>query len=536
MEKILVSLRYIVKFIVHIQNARVMNFTKGWKFAGRIRFKLLNTRIVIASLVLIGSIGFLWFRASRAKRPGKTDGSTGNPSIAVLPFTNVNNNPEGVYFSDGLAEDIRNDLARIKGLKVCARASSFHFRGKLTDVRQVGVQLKANTLLEGSLQTVDDRIKVDLQLIDARTGDPVWTGEYSENMENVGELQGRITRVIAQKLSIEPPVTSPPVPAAKSTHSKEAYACYLKGRAHWNLRTFSELQKAIGLFRQAIALDSVYAAAWSGVADCYTALGYGSFMAPREAFPKALEAATKALQMDSTLAEPHASLGYYKFYYEWDWAAAEQEFRASIAKNANYELGYDWYGYYLTAMRRYDEARIILQRAEELDPLSVAISTDMGFSFYYGGNYDQAITALKASLQKNPRFGLAHLWLGRSYQAKKQYPAAITEYKATLETTAGWPVALAAIGDVYGESGQPELARRVLDTLGYLSSGRFVTAYGVALVYAGLGEKEQAFAWLNKAFDERSNWLVWLKSDPRWAPISRDARFAEMVNRVGLPK
>jgi tetratricopeptide (TPR) repeat protein len=186
-------------------------------------------------------------------------------------------------------------------------------------------------------------------------------------------------------------------------------------------------------------------------------------------------------------------------------------------------------------MRRYDEARVILKKAEELDPLSVPISTDMGFSFYYSGNYDQAVNELKGSLQKNPKFTLAHLWLGRSYQAKNMYKDAIAEYKKTLITAVDWPVALAAIGNVYGESGNKTNAQQILDTLNSLSSKKFVTAYGVALVYAGLGKKEAAFAWLNKAFEERSNWLVWLKSDPRWALISSDKRYAEMVSKVGLP-
>ena len=497
--------------------------------------ELVRSPTIVASLGVIVALAFLLFPKLKAKLNGKNDHEKDSPSIAVLPFENVNNNPELAYFSDGLAEDIRDDLSRIKGLKVCARTSSFQFRGNIANVRQIGEKLRANTLLDGSLQIQDDRIVVSVRLIDTKDGSQIWTGQYSENMDNISALQGRITSAVAEKLQIESTKIDLQIPAKKSAPGKEAYAFYLKGRSFWNLRTPSDLKKGIDLFRQAIALDSAYAAAYSGLADCYTALGYGSFMAPREAFPRALEAATKALQIDSTLAEPHASLGYYKFYYEWDWAAAEQEFRASIARNANYEIAYDWYGYYLTAMRRYDEARIILQKAGELDPLSVPISTDMGFSFYYGGNYDQAISVLKESLQKSPTFPLAHLWLGRAYQAKNRYKEAISEYKATMETTVGWPVALAAIGNVYGESGQKELARQILDTLISLSSNKFVTAYGVALVYAGLGEKEQAFLLLNKAFDERSNWLVWLKSDPRWAPISSDKRYGEMVNKVGLP-
>ena len=304
----------------------------------------------------------------------------------------------------------------------------------------------------------------------------------------------------------------------------------------WNLGTPPDLKKAIDLFQQAIALDSFFARAYSGIADCYNALGYGSHLAPKEAAPKAKEAAMKAIELDSTLAEPHASLGFCKFYYDWDWAAAEDEFRIALALNPNYELGYKWYGYYLTAMERYDEANIILKRAGELDPLSVPISTDMGFSLYYKGDYDIAIKKLQASVQMNPIFPFAHLWLGRTYQAKKMYPEAIAESKSALEKTPDWPVGLAQIGNVYGVSGKKMEGQIILDTLNAVAKRKFVTSYGMALVYAGLDENEKAFQWLNKAIEERSNWLVWLKTDPRWIPIRTDKRFARLVNSVGLPQ
>jgi tetratricopeptide (TPR) repeat protein len=326
-------------------------------------------------------------------------------------------------------------------------------------------------------------------------------------------------------------------PTAKKTIiNKDAYDLYLKGRYSWNLRAPPELKKGIDLFQQAIKLDPSYAAAYSGIADCYTALGYGSFLAPKEAFPKALEAATKALQLDSTLAEPHASLGYYRFYFDWDWAVAEQEFRAAISLNPNYEIAYDWYGVYLTAMKRYEEARTILKKAAELDPLSVPINTDIGFSLFYSGDNDAAIEKLNVSLAMNPNFGLAHLWLGRVYQEKKMFNQSIAEYKRVLQIAMQWPVAFAALGNVYGLSGDKKGAKNILDTLNLLSAKRFVTSYGVALVYAALNEKDQAFQWLNKAYDERSHWLVWLRSDPRWINIRSDKRFAALVNNVGLPQ
>ena len=249
-------------------------------------------------------------------------------------------------------------------------------------------------------------------------------------------LQDKIVNAIAEKLEITLLRKEGRIVPEKSTQENiENMVNRFKGRSSWNLRTPPELIKAIDFFRQAITVDPSYAAAYAGVADCYTALGYGSFMAPKDAFPQALEAAAKALALDSTLAEPHASLGYYYFYYAWDWAAAEQEFRTAIALNPNYELGYDWYGYYLTAMRRYDEAKVVLKKAAELDPLSVPITTDMGFSVLYGGDYDLAFKTLHTALQMNPKFMLAHIWMGRAYQVKKMYPEAIAEYQGALKVS-----------------------------------------------------------------------------------------------------
>lgn len=488
---------------------------------------------IIASLIVIAAVVVGYFILSNRKG-GMRKNEKVDQSIAVLPFVNMTNDSGQEYFSDGLADDILNSLAHLKNLKVSARTSSFKFRGKDVDIKEVGKKLGVRTILEGSFQRQGDSVRVTAQLINVEDEFHFWSEQYDGSMDNIFALQNKIADAIAEKLQITL-LDNKQQTLAKKAIPQKAYELYLKGRSSWNLRTPPDLKKGIEFFQQAIGLDSLYAAAYSGLADCYTALGYGSFLAPKETFPKAHEAALKALELDSTLAEPHASLGFYKFYYDWDWAAAEQEFRIGIALNPNYELGYDWYGYYLTAMKRYDEATTIFNKAAELDPLSVPISTDMGFSSYYSGNYDLAFKKLQASLQMNPNYPLAHIWLGRSYQAKKMYPEAIAEYKKALKVTADWPVALAQIGNVYGVSGNKAEAKKILDTLTSLSSKKFVTSYGMALVYVGLGENDQAFQWLNNAYNERSHWLVWLKSDPRWIPIRSDKRFASLVNNIGLP-
>lgn len=495
-------------------------------------------KYIIASLIVIAVLiaGYFILPNLKGRVKKNDEKAKADQSIAVLPFVNMSNEPGQEYFSDGLTDGILNSIAQLRNLKVSARTSSFKFRGKDADIKEIGEKLNVRTVLEGSVQMHNDSVRIIVQLINVEDESHFWSEQYDEKMDDIFAVQDKIANAIAEKLKITILQNKPRVAAKKSVTNKQAYDLYLKGRSFWNLGTPPDLKKAIDFFQQAITLDPFFARAYSGVADCYNALGYGSHLAPKEAAPKAKEAAMKALELDSTLAEPHASLGFCKFYFDWDWAAAEDEFRIALALNPNYELGYKWYGYYLTAMERYDEANIILKKAGELDPLSVPISTDMGFSLYYKGDYDHAIKKLQASVQMNPKFPFAHLWLGRTYQAKKMYPEAIAEYKRALENIPDWPVGLSQIGNAYGVSGKKAEGQIILDTLNAVAKRKFVTSYGMALVYAGLDEKEKTFQWLNKAIEERSNWLVWLKTDPRWISIQTDKRFSQLVNSVGLPQ
>ena len=458
-----------------------------------------------------------------------------NGSIAVLPFININNDPGQEYFSDGLTEGIINSLENLKNMKVCAMSSSNKFSGKDVSITDAAKKLNVGNILEGSVQRQGDKVLITVQLFNASDSTNILSEHYDENMNDIFALQDKIAKAIAEKLEVTD-VNSKSHITQKKTSNAGAYELYLRGRSFLNLGKPPDLKKAIDLFQQAITLDTLFARAYSGLADSYNALGYSSFIPPREAFPKGLEAATRAIQLDSTLAEPHASIGFYKFYYDWDWAAAEQEFRIAISLNPNYALAYKWYGYYLTAMERYDEADIILNKAAELDPLSVPIRTDIGFSLYYRRDYDEAIKKLQAALQMNPRYPLAHIWLGRSYQAKKMYPQAIDEFKNALSDAPNWPIGLSQIGNAYGVSGDKINGQRILDTLISLTQKQFISGYGMALVYQGLNENDQTLQWLNTAYQERSNWLVWVKSDPRWNPIRTDKRFIQLVTNVGLPQ
>lgn len=495
-------------------------------------------RVLLYSLILLvltGAVYFIFLRTT-PKHAHISSEMAPAKSIAVLPFTNAANDSSQQYLSDGLTDDIINSLSQLNGVKVIGTASVFQFRNTKLSLREIGNRLHVNTVLQGSLALTGNSVRIIARLTNVEDSSDIWYKQFDENADAIFSMQDKIANAIAMRLQIDPEKNELPIQTHKNMSNPTAYKLYLRGRLAWNLKTPVSLKKGIDFFQQAIGLDSLYAPAYAGLADCYTALGYGSFITPTEAFPKAFAAANKAIALDATLAEPYATVGYYRFYYEWDWQAAEEGFRKAISLNPNYALAYDWYGYYLTSMKRYDEARAALDKAAELDPLSIAIKTDIGFSTYYNGQYDSAIKLLNDALQMNPVFPLAKLWMGRCYQAKKMYPEAIAEFRDAIKASSQWPVAYAQIGSVYGVAGNKEGALQILDTLSALAKNEYVTSYGVALVYAGLDNKEEAFHWLNKAYDERTNWLVWLNTDPRWVLMRPDKRFTELVAKVGLPR
>jgi DNA-binding winged helix-turn-helix (wHTH) protein/lipoprotein NlpI len=318
------------------------------------------------------------------------------------------------------------------------------------------------------------------------------------------------------------------------TENAAAYQLYITGRYHWNQRNETGLKKAIEYFARALQMDPTYARAYSGLADSYTTLGYLSALAPRHTFPLASEAAARALELDAALTEPHTSLAYVRMYYDWKWAEAERAFTRAIALNPTYATAHHWYAVYLTAMARFDEAGAAIARAQTLDPTSLIINTDLGFVLYYGRQYDAAIEQLRMVTEMNPAFPLAHLWLGRAYQSKTMYDEALAEFRRAEAVLRGWPIVKAAIGHVQGESGRKSEARQTLEELERLTSERYVTPYGVALVHAGLGDNDQAFAWLQRAVDDRAHWLVWLALDPRFDGLRADRRFRGVLRTVGL--
>ena len=483
--------------------------------------------LVVFVVVLLG----LNVRGSRGWLLGKPAPAAIH-SLAVLPLENLSRNPDEEYFADGMTDELITDLAQIGELRVISRTSVMRFKGARKPLPEIARELNVDAVVEGTVERYADRVRVRAQLIRAADERHLWAESFERGPQDILALQSEVASAIARQIQVK--LLPGPRGAARPV-KPAAYEAYLKGRFAWNKRSEAGLQEGMEHFQQAIAIDPNYAAAYSGLADSYTTLGYLSYVAPKEAFPRARAAATKALELDGTLPEPHASLAYVRFYYDWDWPKAEAEFKQAIALNPNYATAHDWYSYYLTAMGRPDEALAEVRRAQELDPLSLVISTDLGFQLYYNKRYDETIQQLRKTLEMNPKFPIAHLWLGRAYQQKGMYDEAISEYRQTDAALPDWVVTLAGIGNVEGVAGKKREARDMLAKLTALSQKKYVTPYGVALVYVGLGEKDHALNWLEKALEDRAHWLVWVRLDPRWNPLRDEPRFQKIVSHVGFP-
>lgn len=457
-------------------------------------------------------------------------------SIAVLPLKNLSGNPADEYFADGMTDELITNLAKISALRVTSYTSVTKYKTTSKPLPQIAQELQVDGIVEGSVLRSGDQVRITAQLIYAPRDQHLWAEEYQRSVRDVLYLQREVARDIAEQVRVTLTPNERAHLATAGAVDLTAYESYLRGRSFWNQRSEASLLKAIDQFNKAIEVDAGYAPAYSGLADCYTTLGYLSYLDPFDAFPRARDAATKALELDPSLAEAHTSLAYYNLYHAWNWSEAESEFKKAIELNPNYAIAHDWYSYYLMAMGRLDEAWKQVNRAHELDPLSVSISTDIGFNHFYRRNYDEAINQLRGTLSVSPKFPVAHLWLGRAYQQKKMYAEAIDEFNKTDAALPGWVVTIAGMGNAYGEWGHRAEAEQMLTRLSELANAKYVTPYGVALVYAGLGDKNQAFAWLNKAVAGRSHWLVWLNRDPRWDRLRSDPRFADLKKRVGLPE
>ena len=456
-------------------------------------------------------------------------------SIAVLPFQNRSTDGDTEYLSDGLAESLIYRLSQLPNLKVSPTSSVFAYKNKEIDPVKVGNQLGVNAVLLGRIVQRGDSLTISAELVDVRYNKLLWGEQYERKMSELLQTQREIAREIVDKLRLK--VSGQEQGLAKHyTESNEAYQLYLKGRFQWHKRTNEALKKSIDYFNQAIERDPSFALAYAGLADCYVVPAY--MLPPGEKIPKAKMAAMKALELDDTLAEAHTSLARAMTTYDWDWRGAEREFQRAIELNPNYAIAHQWYCGYLEAMGRTPEAIAEGKRALELDPLSPIITFEMGLGFFYARDYDKAIEYYQKTLELDPDFPPAHGQLPAAYEQKRMYDQAITGFQkgTNLKGSREWYFSLSGLAHVYAVSGNKGEAQKLLSEMKDLSVRQYVPADRIALIYAGLSDKDEAFAWLEKGYDERSFNMTWLKVEPRWDSLRSDPRFADLVRRLGLPQ
>ncbi len=463
-----------------------------------------------------------------------TSVSTTEPrnSIAVLPFTNLSADPENEYFCDGLAEELLNALAKIDQLKVAARTSTFWFKGKNAAVNEIAKALNVNTILAGSLRKSGNRVRITAQLINAADGYHLWSERYDSEMKDIFDVQDEITLAVVEALKVKLFGQEQAAVLKRHTRNPEAHEFYLRGLSYFMRWTLEFFQKAIKSFDQAIAIDPRYASAYAGLAECYTEMSF--FDAPREWMPKAREAARQALELDDALGNAHNSLAVIKMYYDRDYAGAEHEFKRAIALDPGSAHIHMWYGWYLGLMGRFDEGLKEQRRAQELDPLSDQIDFGIGATFHWSRQPERAIEQYRRVLELNPNLRIAYWFLADAYVEKGDFASAI----ATIENAPialNDPVTLSAAAHAYGKAGERRKALEILSELESQSSQEYEQAFHIAQIYLGLGDHEQALAWLEKACDERSVWLIWLGVDPKFDPLRSDPRFEDLLRRVGLP-
>ncbi len=492
---------------------------------GRVRWAAVS----VVGLIAVAA-GLLYVSRGRQTPPGDPI-----DSIAVLPFVNASGDPDQEYFVDGMTDALIADLAKIRALKVISRTSAMQFKGAKKPLPDIARALDVKAVVEGSVLRVGDRVRITAQLIRAATEENLWADSYDRDLRDVLRLQSEVARTIAQEIR----VTLTPQEQARLAEGRpvnpEAYEAYLKGRHYWNKRTPGGVEKAVVYFEQAVALAPDWPLGYAGLADAYALTPQYCSIRPSEAMPKAQAAAKRALEMDESLGEAHATLAFIASHYDWDWPTAEREYQRALALSPNYATGHHWYALYLLHTGRPDEAIKEMTKAQELDPLSLIISSVVGMVQCAAGNLEQAETGLRETLELGPDFPMAHLNLANALFLQGRLAEAITEAREAVRLSNNEPLYAARLGYMCARAGQPEEARRILEELTDRSAEAYVPPTQLALVHAGLDERDRMFEWLEDAYQERAAWLPNMLVDPLLASMRTDPRFADLVRRVGLP-
>ncbi len=488
---------------------------------GRRQFAL----AAFVSLGLLAAFFFYLWRSSKPQSPSPSSAST----LAVLPFKQLSAAADD-HLGLGMADALITKLSNLKSLTVRPTSAILEYETTDSDALRAGQTLGVDIVLEGKIQRDGERLRVTVQMLKVGDQSPMWAESFDESFTNIFAVQDSISRRVADAVSLKLNAEEKARLAKRYTDNTDAYQAYIRGRYFWNKRTSEGLDKAIEDFRKAIELDPAYALAYSGLADCYNLLSIFANSLSTESYPKGKAAALKALEIDESLAEAHCSLGYAKMRYDWDWAGAEAEFQRALELNPGYVTAHHWYGEYLMFHGRKEEALARTQRALEMDPFSIIINNDLAWVFFYTGDYDRCIEQADKTLEMDTEFIPARLVRALAYEEKGLYKEALAEYSYNIITKQYW----SRIAHLYAVSGNHQQARRILQQ--HMNSSQFSprSSLPIAGVYAGLGEPEQAFEWLEKAYQQRQDLLVYLKIDPRFQVLANDDRFHDLLQRIGL--
>jgi eukaryotic-like serine/threonine-protein kinase len=454
--------------------------------------------------------------------------------IGVLPFENVGANPETEFLSDGVTESLISALSQVPSLRVISRTSVFRFKGLPIDPQAVGRELNVNAVLAGRMVPRGDSISISLELVDARDSSFIWGARYNRKLVDLIEIEDEIAQSVAEKLPLKLSGGEKKHIAKRPATNPEAYQLYLKGRYYWNRRTEEALKKGLEYFNAAIEKDPAYALAYAGIADSHAMMVWNMMVSSRDGLPKARAAAQRALEFDKKLVEAHSALAFVKLFYEWDWKGAEQEFQKTLDLNPNYAIARQWYAMELAALGRHEEGVRETERALQLDPLSMSINTTSGLLFYLVRQFDLALEQSLKTIDLDPNFFASHFVCGLCYEEKGMHDEAVAEFKKAADLSGRWPLFVAALGHGWATLGNRDEAERLIDELQDTSKKRYRASYSIAAIYAGLGDKEAALDWLEKACEERGTWMIFLKVHPYFDSLRPAPRFRALLDLMKL--
>jgi TolB-like protein/DNA-binding winged helix-turn-helix (wHTH) protein/Tfp pilus assembly protein PilF len=493
--------------------------------------------IIIGCLLTLFVIALIGVRPRLARHASGVNSQPNQiKSLVVLPFDNLSGDKDQQYFTDGMTDELIAHLAKIRSLRVISRTSSMEYKDTHKTLSQIARDLKVDAVVEGTVLRSGNQVRITAELVQVATDRHLWAETYESPLGDVLGLQSQVASAIVNEIRVNLTAEEQQRLASTRSVSGESYENYLKGRYYWNKRSKEGLTKAIEYFQLAIEKDPNYALAYAGLADCYSIIGSAivGTVPSQDVAPKARAAAVKALQLDDTLAEAQTSLATVRFNYDWDWAGAVSGFQRSIELNPSYATAYQRYSLYLMAMGRTKESLVQMTRARELDPLSISMNFSLGWRLYMARKYDQAIEQLQNTLEMDPNFALPRMVLGQAYEQKQAFPQALGELQKAVSISHDSPQMLGALGHAYGASGNRSEAEKVLAKLMEQSEKQYVSPFYVAIVYVGLAQNDKAVDWLEKAYRDRSNAVIFSKVDPQLDPLRSTPRFQSLLHRLAL--